>query len=669
MGDGKCRIPLSHIEIGVELTEDLKVVSDSGSAHPSLNLAALGVQTSISSTVLGKYLQGFVASMLTIESRGLLKICGVPAVIVEIIDKPNKQSLLLNKFLEGMKLCDSLDVFKNGMPLHKEIWDKCKALDPSSAPRQLTHKGTYFYLLMYYNEETNEAAFYLGRTKDLALRHVQHSKALESENLGLLHYRMARRLIAEGATHRLFPITFISDDIPNANVHCAWAETILISTFESFNPVMLGWRNHSPSKVVLENIPDWGRSAQQDGYLRTYTRPCALMILEIASQIKNSDSSLQKLKIRGPFTGLNWCVPLAEGLMHEANMWIGTKIPSVDDMPAMWSFRTQPKRLTARRGVGILYGSRKNSQPVRLRRIMPVEEGRLVPGSIINVVLEIMIDAEIKHPYSYLQLPAIGPLDCWSEAFRLAIRIEFEDEGKWYSKYLTQASVIPFSSRYKNSKQPDDPAYGINNIDVDWIHAIKTVSALLNWRWQPDNALSRRVWSPYVTRTRTMEFDFFNQQLVIGTLPITDKQCPRVLTLDETSDLIEAEFGLDVNIGHLPSPILVQDPEGGNAAAKRNKCDLCYVAKNMKLSRRCLERAAVTTVDGIELLQCPLSVLLGRYCTFTDGIEHREDLRGLVFQQQSLHPTYSIDPPPNMFQYLEIRESTAGEAVEDEEGE
>lgn len=477
-----------------------------------------------------------------------------------------------------MELCGSSDIFKDGMPLLKEIWDNCKALNPRSPAPQFTHKGTYFYLLMYYNEKNNDAAIYLGRTKDLALRQVQHSKALESDNLSLLHYRMAREFIAQGATQRLFPITFIPEDIPNAGIHCAWTETILISNFESFNPVMLGWRNYSPSKVVLENIPDWGRSAQQDGYLRTYTRPCALMILDTTSQIKNSEPSLQRLKIREPFTGFNWCVPLAEGLMHEANMWIGTKIPSVDGQPAMWSFRTQPKRLTARRGVGILYGSRRNSQPVRFRRIMPVEERRLVPGTIINVVLEVTAEAETKHPYSYLQMPTTGPLDCWREAFRLAVRIEFEDEGKWYSKYLTQQNVTPFSSLYKKSKDANDPTYEINNIDIDWIHAIKTVAALLNWRWHPENALSGRVWSPYVTRTRTMEFDFFNQQLRIGTLPVTDKQCPRALTLDETSDMIEREFGLDVNIGHLPHAILIQDPEGGNRAAKRTKCDLCYVS-------------------------------------------------------------------------------------------
>jgi hypothetical protein len=103
------------------------------------------------------------------------------------------------------------------------------------------------------------------------------------------------------------------------------------------------------------------------------------------------------------------------------------------------------------------------------------------------------------------------------------------------------------------------------------------LAALLNWRWRPeDNALARRVWVPYCSRLRIIDFDFFNQRLVVGDYQPVSKPIPRLLTLDETSNLIEEKFGYDVHIGSLPNLALVNTAGPG----LRTKCDLCVVSSS-----------------------------------------------------------------------------------------
>jgi len=118
---------------------------------------------------------------------------------------------------------------------------------------------------------------------------------------------------------------------------------------------------------------------------------------------------------------------------------------------------------------------------------------------------------------------------------------------------------------------------GVQHIKVTWHHAMKIIATLLNWRWQPDNAMSSQIWAFFVTKRRTMNFDFFNQRLVIGNVPVVDKQLPKLLTLDQTSDLTEKKFGLGVTIGLLPDPILMQPDYFPRDQLPRQKCDLCYI--------------------------------------------------------------------------------------------
>ncbi|KAF5984529.1 hypothetical protein FBULB1_3324 [Fusarium bulbicola] len=332
----------------------------------------------------------------------------------------------------------------------------------------------------------------------------------------------------------------------------------------------------------------------------------------------------------------------------------------------MWTFRTHPRRVTVDKRVGILGAYGKDTQPPKFRPRINLEGTNLGPGSLVNVVIEITIDSTTRHPFPFLQLPKCGPFDYWEEAFRLGVRVEFEEEGIWKTRYLKQQTLSNFGAKVKGMKASDFGAE-LDHLDIGWLHCIKIIAALLNWRWQAvDDVLAKRVWVPYCCRLRLIEFDFFRQNIVVSDATPVIKQHPRPLTLDETADLIEGEFGEDVHIGCLPDNVLIQTPRPG----VRQKCDLCLVASDdIRIAKQCkTRRQVVKTIDGVDLVQCPFSTTMGRYCTFTENIEHRDDLRELVYRPSDNYEIKAIDPPPNVFQYLEMREKLNEESAPEDVG-
>jgi len=115
----------------------------------------------------------------------------------------------------------------------------------------------------------------------------------------------------------------------------------------------------------------------------------------------------------------------------DTNTWIQTTIPAMKDDKGieekeMWSFRTTPMRLTDS-GRVFLFTGRPNSRPSALQLRIPTDGNCLKPDSIVNIVMEMMCDENTKHRQSYVQIPSIGPFDCWTEVLRLGIRVEYQN--------------------------------------------------------------------------------------------------------------------------------------------------------------------------------------------------------------------------------------------------
>jgi hypothetical protein len=377
-----------------------------------------------------------------------------------------------------MDYCGSLRLFRNGLPKLSEIWNELRHVDSDASNAPFTKNGVFFYIIIYYNEKNGTIAVYIGKTGSPLARYRQHTKEL-SGNGRLMHYRVARQKLKDGATHRLIPIAFLPGHMSDVKLFEGWAETILTVLFNSFSPIMLNSKQQSTSnELPPDELAQLSQSLKRDPYLQTCGAPLGRFLLNVAGRIKNSDSSLKGFVSNERFTGLNWSVPLSEGVFYEANLWIRSTIHGGGNKPAMWEFRTHPRRLTKERFVFIFHG-RTNTLPVRFRPVVPAELTSLVAGSLVNVVIEITINPNDKHPYAYARMPTVGPFDCWNEASRLAVRFEFEDEQGWHTQYLKQEKVQLFSARIKSSSS--ELGDEVNHIDLGWVHSIKMLAALLNW--------------------------------------------------------------------------------------------------------------------------------------------------------------------------------------------
>ncbi|KAF5536104.1 hypothetical protein FNAPI_11859 [Fusarium napiforme] len=615
--NGVCLVPSSIIEIGVIVREEVDLVDAANLANPSLKL-----QLQQFASPLQRFFESFMTSMADQDIQKQLKLYGVPEKVVDIIGEADKRGTFVKELLSGMDHCGTLAMFENGLPKLEEIWSKCAYIDSAASNAQFNKGGTYYYLLIYYDKSNERnTARYIGRTFNLWLR--------------------TRRILS--------PLSYrISFEYPTK------LKIVQVS---------------GSLELFAGDIPPWGRSLERDALLQTSGTPLANLLQDVASGIKNSSAAMRKLCLSNPAIGLNWSVPLAEGIIHDTNLFVRTTT-SADvstGRPAMWTFRTHPRRIMVDKRIAVLGGLGNNTQPPKFRPHIPFEGTNLGPGSLVNVVIEITVDSTTRHPFPFVQLPKCGPFDNWEEAFRLGIRIEFEEAGIWKTRYLKQESFITFGVKIKSMKASQFGAE-LDHLELGWLHSIKAIGALLNWRWQQDeDVLVQRVWVPYRCRLRAIEFDFFKQQLVVTDVPYVSKQRPKTLTLDETADMIEGEFGEDVHIGCLPDNVLMQTP--GNWGGRR-KCDLCWVAgENIRITKQCTSgRQVVKNIGGMDLVQCPFSAAMGRYCTFTENVANREDLRDLLYRRSDNYEIKVIDTPPNVFQYLEMREKLNEEAAPKDDG-
>lgn len=80
----------------------------------------------------------------------------------------------------------------------------------------------------------------------------------------------------------------------------------------------------------------------------------------------------------------------------------------------------------------------------------PGDEDCPPEGAELQVVFEVAPDGK-EHPLSYARVPAIGPFRDWSQANRLALRIEWKDnEGKWHYKYFQRRKIMELKEGLNN---------------------------------------------------------------------------------------------------------------------------------------------------------------------------------------------------------------------------
>ncbi|KAJ4130099.1 hypothetical protein NW768_007077 [Fusarium equiseti] len=97
LGQGKCFVPLSHIEIGAVCTHDLGVVGEVVPVRlpPVLRKSGIGVSP------LRTFLETFLASVTTIEGKEFLLSHAVHIRVIGSLDKDASQQSFVRALLEG----------------------------------------------------------------------------------------------------------------------------------------------------------------------------------------------------------------------------------------------------------------------------------------------------------------------------------------------------------------------------------------------------------------------------------------------------------------------------------------------------------------------------------------------------------------------------------------
>ncbi|CVL10551.1 uncharacterized protein FPRN_12855 [Fusarium proliferatum] len=678
---GKCMVPKSHIRLGAMYTPNKKIVSELVMSHPTVRISGTHA-----SSPFRQWLESFYGSLASKENLDAMKELGIPERLTDMVANESKRATLVKEFLDGMTYCKTLDVFEKGLPDFKEIWSS-KTLDYVRQDRQKNpphfskSTGSFFYIMIYFAKtpEGSEYAIYCGQSVNPPKRFNQHDTSLKSGNSNVVvHHKIGRKILKKGGSVRMYPITFIQRGSKDHSVLWSWAELALMVLFESFNPYMLSIDTYN--RMIDNNDDhDIGLANEREAFHKTWSAPLAKRFLDVGKRVKNSRPTLQKFVIREPFIGCNWAVPILERSFVDANLWVRTTMLEENGQAQMYQFRTHPKRVQKDRQIIVFIGKRSKEAPTVPRALkLPLSQDLFPyarPGSIVNVVIEIMADPSAKHPYPYVEIPSVGPLNSWTQAMRVGFRIEFLDnDGLWKARYLRPIQVYsPFTTCITALKKTDygDHAAFIECLEVNWLHCMKTLATLLQWKWQPQNSmLAKRIFIPYNGRVRHYDFDFMKQQIILSDPEQLEMSLPKLRTLDQTSDLIETTFGHDVHIGYFPGPELLLSEDG---KATRKRCDLCHVghakhggAGSIQSAKKC-EHQVIATEEGRDLVQCKFSAALGRYCTFTAGIEHKQDqYYELTYHSRLPFEQHTIPEPANAGQFLEQIEDDDAAPPEDD---
>lgn len=201
----------------------------------------------------------------------------------------------------------------------------------------------------------------------------------------------------------------------------------LISMFESFNPYMLRIDpNYQPPRPVPPAPSELTANPERETYQRTYSAPLANRVQFVSQGIKSTQT---QFRLRDDYIGCNWAVPLLENFGNDCNLWVRTILRKDNSIDWVWQFQTYPRRINEGRHLGIFSGRPGTALTQFCPCISSDEFPTLHPGSMVNIIIEIMADPNEKHPSAYVEIPAVGPFDCWTQATRVGIRLEFLDDN------------------------------------------------------------------------------------------------------------------------------------------------------------------------------------------------------------------------------------------------
>ena len=264
--------------------------------------------------------------------------------------------------------------------------------------------------------------------------------------------------------------------------------------------------------------------------------------------------------------GLNWDSPLYD-VTRARTQWVRTVQPGVMEayhrggLDAYMEGKTmQVTPFNGRSYDDAAHNFKVNCYP---------GEPRPEKDSILFVVCEIMTNGQAHHT-PWARLPAVGPWSDWEYANRFGVRIEWQENDKWYQRYCQSSNTRQFQS--------GDPGAFMN-------YAIAT-GALRYFQGVGLN--NPRGWDINygTTRIKDLVLDHFTQTLTVKHLvrQTRNMQRPTLKSMDAVGNELR-QLGAQ-NIG-----------QWGIVQGIRTSCDGCRVANMFDVSTSCAIILCVLTSE------------------------------------------------------------------------
>lgn len=575
--------------------------------------------------------------------------------------------------------------FASRLPTMSEIWNNANPYQKDKTRwRAEAELGTVvIYVIIYrWLDENEQECFkdYWGKTIDVPTRNGRHRECIEAENVDTKgawnHYygpEGARSIMTRpGGAWMLFPIMAIrkpntsnADDVMKS-VH-PWAEQLMIALAKSYNAKLL-------------NMPN------------TIAATAQLWSVKLAEEIVDTVDSIctqPQFRSFGRETpsGLNWGSPIMAKSVVEPSLWIGTSLPDRHVFKSTSKKVRQDVTLYKTKSKGDSEATEKTSEYIfvalgrheRGRQIfitIPREWG-LEPGDKVVANIEIMKDEHAIHPHAWALMPTIGPFDKWHHGNRLAIRLEWFKDDKIRTVFAHAGQSFRFYKKKDLSDANYDGDYSITrHMPVVWSLAMQLLATLLGWEWDyqgpQSQILNTRRIEPWPARVKMAKFDFQDQAIRVTPQGKFKMAAPRLLTMDDTAQLLLDEYGKDLVVG-IPHENLFKGNWMTNPGRQRPAkcCDLCdflgldfsrsnkdpdYVRKfrpGASSDLKCVTKEVRKLPGGETLHSCQRCELLCRYCTFSSRHKLWGDLEKYRTLSLYARPNNPVMDVPRIGQGLE----------------
>ncbi|KAF9871528.1 hypothetical protein CkaCkLH20_10939 [Colletotrichum karsti] len=287
----------------------------------------------------------------------------------------------------------------------------------------------------------------------------------------------------------------------------------------------------------------------------------------------------------------------------------GSKNGSVD----MLTFTGQPRKVTHNKHTGgkcCYLGARQfpTGWVDRFKCALPL--GDFHDVDYVVPVFEITRNPRDSHPTPYVSVPLIGPWENWTQARRLALRIDHMKDGKIVGQYQhAHDHTFPFPVR----GSPHN-----SFLSGAWSRAMAWIATLTNFEWADRSWFRHWALQPYVVTIEEIGLSYLDQSMVINQ-PIRGKtqEPPKRINVEVNMEELDKLY----RRGQWEMPVDCWSP---SLPSGRTTCDACHISMANPSAMHCPVVCIDCAPTKINIPNtnktrwvCDFCRSLGRVCTFT----------------------------------------------------